>query len=257
VDFAIGARHDLVPIAVVGNVGRRVLHVNIAIENRCKEVKIADSRASQLLCPELKAIDMQNCGGAMNSSDKPKGAVAKERAKGILIVFLLVVLAGAGGYFFGTFQKFAPIQSVAPGTPSAVEQTVSTTVPAIIPNGSGALKKRYWIHTTGDEHVGYAITVLVNGQLVDKFFAPGRDVEVTKLMKPGENQVTFQASVLPESMNEHKGQDNFYLRCSIASGSAVVSDPRESDVLLNYKRTGHEASDGKAFNDTLTFLTME
>ena len=195
-------------------------------------------------------------------SSASQGSGPKEVLKGVAILVLLVVGAGFGGYFYGTYQKFAPIQNVAPGTPGAIEHAPASTATtssstATVSSSSSSLKKKYWIHCSGDQHVGYAITVFVNGQLADKFFAPGRDVDITNWVKPGENQVTFQSSVLPESMNEHNGQDNYYLTLSIVNGQTIVPNPSESDVLLNYKRTSHEASDNKAFNDTLTFLTME
>lgn len=194
----------------------------------------------------------------MDSPAKQGSSDFKNTAKGVLILILLMVAAGTGGYFFGTYQKFAPIQSVPAGTPGALVPTTTSQTTTTASSTSGQpLKKKYWIHSSGDQHVGYSITVAVNGQTVEKIYSPGRDVDITKYVKPGENQVTFQADVLPESMNEHKGQDGYYLVLAVASDNTISPSPRESDVLINYKRTAREASDNKAFNDTLTFLTME
>ena len=49
---------------------------------------------------------------------KKKGTIGAT-LRGIIIVILLVVGAGAGGYFFGTMQKFAPVQNVPAGTAGA------------------------------------------------------------------------------------------------------------------------------------------
>jgi len=182
----------------------------------------------------------------------------KSTLKGIVILILLIVAAGAGGYFFGTYQKFAPIETVPPGTPGAVVQTSTTTITKSAQ--PSALKNKYWIHTSGSDHVGYSITVFVNGQQAGKFYSPGRNVDVTRFVKTGQNQVTFQAEVLPESMNEYKGSqnpDNYWLTVSVATGERLIDYPTEQAILLNYKRTSREAADNVPYNDTLTFLTLE
>jgi len=176
-------------------------------------------------------------------------------AKGILILVLLVVLAGAGGYFFGTYQKFAPIQNVAPGTPGAVGEVAGGTgqTPAS-QTAPSTLQKKYWIHSRGNEHVGYAITISVNGQLVDKIYNPGKDVEITRFVKPGENQVAFQAKCLPASMRMG-AQDYYELDVDvIANKMGPGHDYSSSDVLLTYSRKANETED---YNDNLTFVTLE
>lgn len=185
---------------------------------------------------------------------KPKTAKggAMDAFKGFLIFALFIIGAGFGGYFFGTMQKFAPVQNVPPGTPGAVAGVSSGTAEStgsVNPNG---LKKKYWIHSSGHEHIGYAITVYVNGQLVDKFFTPNKRVDITKWVKPGENSVRFDAEVLPVSMNEHRGSNYYYLNLAIESGE-YDTDPKAVE-LINYKRN---ASETEKFNDTMTFVTME
>ena len=46
------------------------------------------------------------------SNEGAQGSTAGATFKGILVLILLVIAAGAGGYFFGTYQKFAPIKEV-------------------------------------------------------------------------------------------------------------------------------------------------
>lgn len=173
--------------------------------------------------------------------------------KGILILALLLIAAGAGGYFFGTYQKFAPVQTVAPGTPSALPQqtTQSTTITA--PLFGSSLKKKYWIASRGDKRIGYAITVFLNGQLVDKFFEPNKRVEITRFVKPGENQIAFDAKHLPDGMIEHKGNTSYWLTLEVQSGSSLEST-QDVTTLLSYKRT---AADERDYNDQLSFVTLE
>lgn len=182
---------------------------------------------------------------------KPKGegGGAGAMAKGILIMLLLIIGAGAGGYFFGTFQKFAPIENVAPGTAGAqstggITSTVTT---------NSALKKKYWLATNGYDHVGYSIKVLLNGQEAGQFFTDGREQDVTKFVKQGENTITFDAKVLPEGMREHAGQSAYYLTVHLYSGN-VVGTNSGRDEILKYTRN---ASEFDNHNDTMTFITLE
>lgn len=191
-------------------------------------------------------------GQATEASPAKKGGGAMDVFKGIVIMILFLVAASAGGYFFGTYQKFAPIQYVAPGTAGAIEQTAQSQTSPSSAASSGQLKKKYWLKSSGHDHVGYAITVSVNGQLVDKFYTPDKKVEINRFVKPGENTIQFEAKALPPGMNEHKGQDYYHLDVSVVSGS-YLEDPKP-ETLLNYKRNSAETQD---YNDTLTFVTLE
>lgn len=190
-------------------------------------------------------------GAVDNTGSSGGGAIAT--AKGMLILVLLIIASGAGGYFFGTYQKFAPVENVAPSSMSLNDQSTSpgqgTTLSL---NAPGSLKKKYWLHSSGDEHVGYAISVFVNGQMVDRIFTPNRDIDISKYVKPGENQVTFQAKVLPDGMREHKGNASYFLNISVKSGDAIGQSG--AGELLNYRRNANEFED---YNDTLDFVTLE
>lgn len=186
-----------------------------------------------------------------STNDKPqtpKSSGAGAMAKGILIMFLLIIGAGAGGYFFGTYQKFAPVQNVPPGTPGAQSTGVTVSNP-----GSSQLKKKYWLHSYGYDHVGFSITVLVNGQEAGQFFSDNKDVEVTKFVKPGENTIQFKAKLLPSGMREHAGEAGYYLTLYLYSGN-VVGQANGKDELLKYTRRANEFED---HDDTMTFLPLE
>ena len=172
-----------------------------------------------------------------------------DTAKGVLVLILLLVATGAGGYFFGTYQKFAPIQYVASGTPGAVEQSASTTPTSSAPS---QLKKHYWIKSSGTDHIGYAVTTYVNDQLVDKFYTPDKQVEITRFVKPGENSIRFDAKALPVSMNEHRGDSVYKFSLSVQSGSAL--DELKPGTLIDYTRN---AAEDKDYNDTMTFVAQE
>lgn len=193
----------------------------------------------------------------MNSTKgaSPKGSSAGGGAmdsfKGFLIMLLLLVLAGSGGYFFGTYQKFAPVRNVAPGTPGAVE---SMSGPATVQIGSPSnLKNQYWIHSGGQDRVGYAITVHVNGQLVDQFHTPNRDVEITRFVKPGENHVTFQAKSLPLSQRD-TSHEWYEYSLDVMSGKKFGDKFTDGDKLVTYTRKVTETQD---YNDDMTFVTVE
>ncbi len=190
-----------------------------------------------------------------STNDKPpkpkgEGGGAGAMAKGILIMLLLIVGAGAGGYFFGTYQKFAPIQNVPPGTPGA--QSSGSSV-AVSNTGSSQLKKKYWLHSYGYDHVGFSITVLVNGQEAGQFFSDNKDVDVTKFVKPGENSIQFKAKLLPSGMREHAGESGYYLTLYLYSGN-VVGQANGKEELLKYTRHANEFED---HDDTMTFLPIE
>lgn len=188
-------------------------------------------------------------GGPKTTSD----GGAKATAKGVLILILLMVLAGAGGYFFGTYQKFAPVQYVAPGTPGATELPTGTTAPTTTAVAPALLKKKYWLRSDGYDHVGYAITVHVNGQMVDKIYSPGKEVDITRLVKPGENQIRFEAKLLPPGMRTASDWHDLTIDV-IGSKLGPGHDYDRSDVLLKYTRKANETED---YDDPLAFVTLE
>lgn len=184
---------------------------------------------------------------------KPKngGGGAGAMAKGIFIMLLLIIGAGAGGYFFGTFQKFAPVEYVPPGTPGAQSSGVATA--GGVNNAGGVLKKKYWLYSYGNDHVGYNITVSINGQRAGQFNTDGREVDVTRFVKPGDNTINFDAAVLPDGMREHAGNSSYALTIHLYSGN-VVGQSAGRDEILKYSRN---AAEFDPHNDTMSFITLE
>lgn len=193
---------------------------------------------------------------------KATGGGAMANIKGFLILVLLLVGAGAGGYFFGTQQQFAPVRKSQSPDGAATSTLSSTTSTQSTTQSQGTqstqttsynLKNKYWIQAQGDDHVGYAISVKVNDQLADKFFSPGKKTEITRLVKPGENQISFEAKLLPEGMREHAGMSNYELKLRVMSGPSVDAT-QDTTELLNYSRN---AAENKDFNDSMSFVTLE
>lgn len=175
--------------------------------------------------------------------------------KGILILVLLLVGAGAGGYFFATQQKFAPIKTVTSGTPGAIAQQEAQAATSVsTPLFGSTVKNKYWISSRGNYRVGYAITVFVNGQRAGQFSEPDRKLEISRFVKPGENQITFVAKHLPDGMIENKGASYRWLTLEVKSGNSLQSFSHDVSTLLSYKRTAAEDSD---YNDQLSFITLE
>src|SRR5271168_1426337 len=163
------------------------------------------------------------------------------RALGDLCILgLLLTAAGAGGYFWGLHQHLAPIETVGPGTPGtstlpppksesssakteskdSKESGESGTSKATKPTASSESSEssgsddqasekhtanKYWFTSSGADYVGYSITVKVNGNAVDNFFGPGKIVDVTSLVKNGENTVVCDAKQLGDQYNKHAG----------------------------------------------------
>lgn len=197
-------------------------------------------------------------------TQKPKSAIANAgsgivRAIGDLLLLLLMLgAAGGGGYWFGTIQRMAPIQMVGPGTPGAKpaapntvttkqsdskpeaveeeqqpEETVTVTP---VPAATKKHGKKFWIASSGSDYIGYSIKVNVNDQDVDNFFAPGKAVDITRLLKKGDNSITFNAQELEEKFNAHKGDDSKKLVLNLISGPTISENYKPSDVVLSYQR---------------------
>lgn len=219
------------------------------------------------------------------STSKPGGGIL--RALGDLVMLVLMLsLAGFGGYWFGTQQRLAPVELVGPGTPgarsaapntvAAASTTTSTSTTVVKPpqknpdepqaepesnptpvthatTSTGHKKPgklKYWVASTGSDYVGYSIAVSVNGTTADNFFAPGKAVDITKLLKKGDNEVTFNAQDLGDKFNLHKGDEKYALVLNVVSGPTIQENFKPADVILTYKR---DAAENENFTDTMHF----
>lgn len=117
-----------------------------------------------------------------------------------------------------------------------------------------ALKKKYFVASSGNDYIGSSVTVVVNGQPVDNFFGPGKLVDVSRFVKKGPNQITFDSKVLDDEYNQHLGNNKFDLTLKLVSGAAVREDFDPSSVLLTFKRTAADLDDG---SNTLDFTAKE
>ena len=202
--------------------------------------------------------------GAVQAAKK-KGQELVKALLDLVILALLLAGAGFGGYFWGLHERLAPIQEVPPGTanalqPSAVAATPATPVKTVTEPSKAAdpvaaapaktSKTKYWISSSGEEYIGYSITAKVNGNAVDSFFGPGKNVDVTRYVKSGDNAVTFEAKALGEQYNKHGGDASSILTLQLVKGAHVQEEFKPSDVLLTYKRNATESED---FNDTEHF----
>jgi hypothetical protein len=206
-------------------------------------------------------------------TQKPKSAIANAgtgiaRAIGDLLLLLLMLGASGGaGYWFGTIQRMAPVQMVGAGTPGATTSTPNTVAakpggkpeaseeeqpeetvtvsPTPAPSPAKKHGKKYWIASSGSDYIGYSIKVAVNDQDVDNFFAPGKAVDITRLLKKGDNSITFNAQVLEEKFNAHKGDDSKKLILNLISGPTIQENYKPGDVVLSYQRNAAQTD-----NDT-------
>ncbi len=198
---------------------------------------------------------------------KKKGQEFVKAMLDLVILTLLLAGAGFGGYFWGLHERLAPIQEVPPGTVGALPSSAVAAVPvktvtepktavsepatqaqASTPAKSGKIK--YWLASSGEEYIGYSITAKVNGNAVDSFFGPGKNVDVTRFVKSGDNQVSFEAKALGDQYNKHDGDAKSILTVQLVKGPHVQDDFKSSDVLVTYKRNATESED---FNDTEHF----
>jgi hypothetical protein len=200
------------------------------------------------------------------------------RALGDLAILGLLLLgAGAGGYFWGIHQQLAPVEKVGAGTPGASTaggsalpppksatkvvtqesgENDSTTKPSKTTEQASTSSTtseekntgghKYWISSSGADYTGYSITVKVNDNAVDNFFGPGKNVDITRLVKNGDNTVVFDAKELGEQYNKHIGDANSVLTLQVVSGPHVTDSYKKSDVLLGYSRTAAQTDDATA-----------
>jgi hypothetical protein len=176
----------------------------------------------------------------------PKTDSGAGTAQGALVLFLLLVGAGSGGYYLGTQANFNQMD---PGRTAGAASGMASWF-AFAPQ----MKRRYWIHTKGYERAGYTITVAINGQTVDKFYKPDVDVDVTKFIHPGKNLIAFDAKSLPLDQR----QDNQSAYLTIELRSAEKKDQENAfeggDILVEYTR---EVVDTQDFNDKKEFEPVE
>jgi hypothetical protein len=133
---------------------------------------------------------------------------------------------------------------------TADSSTSSTTSSAAKTPAKHAGKLKYWVSSSGTRLIGYAIAVTVNGQPVDNFFAPGKQVDITDMIKKGKNSVDFDAKVLEDKFNQHKGDESAVMAVSIDCGPAISENVKPADVLVSYKRNAAETenyTDQKSF----------
>ena len=192
----------------------------------------------------------------------------------LLIIVLLITGAGFGGYFWGTHQQLAPVLKVAMGTPGALppplispvsatntaagdKKPAATSTPAEAAPAPAAESKpatqgkaKYWITSSGHDYIGYSITVKVNGTPVDSFFGPGKIVDVTSLVKPGDNTLECEAKQMGEQYNKHTGEAQYKLVLQLVSGEHISDSYPKSAILRTYERSAADTDDK---TDTLHF----
>jgi len=206
----------------------------------------------------------------MTQKPQGKGSEFLKAMGDLVILGLMLTGAGFGGYFWGIHQRLAPVKEVAPGTPGAIvpaESTTSTTASAPIDDSQAANaspaahpavaggaktgKHKYWLSSSGTKDVGSNITVKVNGDTVDNFFAPGKNVDVSSLIKKGDNTVEFDATQLSEGYNKHQDDATAVLKVQVVTGPYVQENFKDSDVLAKYSRSAVDSGeDSKTFHVT-------
>ena len=198
----------------------------------------------------------------MTQKPKGKGSEVLAAIRDFVIICLLVVAAGGGGYYWGIHQQLAPIQKVGPGTPGAISISTPTSMPPpaskspatstspATPSGSSAStgaadsgKHRYWISSSGSDYIGYSITAKVNDTPVDNFFGPGKNVDITRLVKSGQNDVVFEAKALGSDYNKHGGDKAAVLTVQVVGGPEIKENFKSSDVIATYKRSATDEGD--------------
>lgn len=199
----------------------------------------------------------------------------------LIIVGLLLCGAGFGGYWYGMHERLAPVHDVPPGTAAALPPSVvtpasgtatatgtSTGASTGTSTSTGAStahtppptntsssekkgKRKYWVVSSGIDYTGFQIVVNVNGNPVDSFFGPGKSVDVTRFVKPGqENEVTFEEKALGEKYNKHPGDESAELKVRLVHGPQITEDFKPEDVLITVTRN---ASESESLDETKQF----
>lgn len=191
----------------------------------------------------------------------------------LIILALLVCGAGFGGYWYGMHERLAPVHDVPPGTAAALPPSVvtppsgtstatstssgpssatnPTSTPAPVSSTARKGKRKYWVVSSGTDYTGYSIVVSVNGSAVDSFFGPGKSVDVTRFVKPGqENEVKFEEKALGEKYNKHPGDESAELKVRVVHGPQITEDFKPEDVLITVTRN---ASESESVDETKQF----
>lgn len=138
----------------------------------------------------------------------------------------------------------------AAGGATSTQPAANTTKSGSTETPKKAGPTKYWIVSTGSEYIGYIITVKVNGTPVDNFYGPGKTLNITHLVKQGENEITFDAKH-EAKYNKHKDDEKAELKLELVSGPVVQEEFDRSAVLETYKRNAAETEN---FNDTEHFV---
>lgn len=186
------------------------------------------------------------------------------------IVIVFVAGVGYGGYYLGTHEAAAPIEHVPTGTPGAISQqlversmrvkapekptTTATAAGTATGTGTGTAAGtaagtppkaplKFWLSSSGDDFIGSSITVKINGDPVDNFFGPGKNVDITRLVKTGNNDIEFESKALGDQYNKHTGDDKASLKVDLVSGPLVQESYKPADVVTSYKRSATDTED--------------
>lgn len=214
-----------------------------------------------------------------NLATGAKGGKKNEFVRAIIdliILALLIVGAGLGGYWYGLHERVVPVEWVPKGTEGAVAESVikeaarsnpapdpdpdpkakaeSKAQAAALPEKNTESKKtdkvKYWLTSSGSDFIGYSITVFVNGEQVDGFFGPGKIVDISSRVKPGDNSIRFDSKQLGEDYNKHDGDAKSELVVKLVNGPKITEDFDSKNVIVTYKRNAAETTD---FKDTKHF----
>jgi hypothetical protein len=214
-----------------------------------------------------------------NLATGAKGGKKNEFVRAIIdliILALLIVGAGLGGYWYGLHERVVPVEWVPKGTEGAVAESVikeaarsnpapdpdpdpkakaeSKVQAAALPEKNTESKKtdkvKYWLTSSGSDFIGYSITVFVNGEQVDGFFGPGKIVDISSRVKPGDNSIRFDSKQLGEDYNKHDGDAKSELVVKLVNGPKITEDFDSKNVIVTYKRNAAETTD---FKDTKHF----
>lgn len=187
----------------------------------------------------------------------------------LIILGLLLVGAGFGGYWYGMHERVVPVEWVPKGTADAVSQKDLEKNPGNSANDKSKNKTptsatqsskshtpqqnsqlKYWLTSQGTDYIGYSVTVSINGDQVDSFFGPGKIVDISNKVKKGDNTILFEAKNLGEEYNKHPGDKKAELSVKLVSGPKISEDYNNKNVKIQYKRNASEHTD---FQDTKHF----
>jgi hypothetical protein len=150
--------------------------------------------------------------------------------------------SGAGAKPSGTASTNTSAKPTGSTESGAAAQSEDTT-PADTGKAKAHGPKKFWIASTGVDYIGYSITVKVNGTAVDSFFGPGKIVDITHLVKPGDNTLVCEAKEMGDQYNKHSGDAKSKLTLQLVSGLHISDSFKKSDILVSYQRTAADSED--------------